>query len=112
LPPLNALKAFEAAARHESFTRAAEELFVTQGAVSHPVKALEEELGVSAGETTDDGAFTLETDASVGAGAIAPAVRIDTLVYGPLNVDEARHLIYARRAEKTRARKVGAEANA
>jgi len=74
--------------------------------------ALEEELGVSAGETTDDGAFTLETDASVGAGAIAPAVRIDTLVYGPLNVDEARHLIYARRAEKTRAKKVGAEARA
>src|ERR1700748_3348815 len=46
LPPLNALKAFEAAARHESFTRAAEELFVTQGAVSHQVKALEEELGI------------------------------------------------------------------
>src|SRR5882757_7775816 len=46
LPPLNALKAFEAAARHESFTRAAEELFVTQGAVSHQVKALEVELGI------------------------------------------------------------------
>jgi len=46
LPALNALKAFEAAARHESFTRAAEELFVTQGAVSHQVKALEEELGL------------------------------------------------------------------
>lgn len=46
LPPLNALKAFEAAARHESFTRAAEELSVTQGAVSHQVKALEEELGI------------------------------------------------------------------
>jgi LysR family glycine cleavage system transcriptional activator len=46
LPPLNALKAFEAAARHESFTRAAAELFVTQGAVSHQVKALETELGV------------------------------------------------------------------
>ena len=46
LPPLNALKAFEAAARHESFTRAAEELFVTQGAVSHQVKALEGELGI------------------------------------------------------------------
>ena len=41
LPPLNALKAFEAAARHESLTRAAEELFVTQGAVSRQVKALE-----------------------------------------------------------------------
>ncbi|MBI3710535.1 MAG: transcriptional regulator GcvA [Proteobacteria bacterium] len=46
LPALNALKAFEAAARHESFTRAAEELFVTQGAVSHQVKALEAELGL------------------------------------------------------------------
>lgn len=46
LPPLNALKAFEAAARHESFTRAAEELCVTQGAVSHQVKALEAVLGL------------------------------------------------------------------
>jgi len=46
LPPLNALKAFEAAARHESFTRAADELHVTQGAVSHQVKALETELGI------------------------------------------------------------------
>jgi LysR family glycine cleavage system transcriptional activator len=46
LPVLNALKSFEAAARHESFTRAAEELNVTQGAVSHQVKALEQELGV------------------------------------------------------------------
>ena len=46
LPSLNALKVFEAAARHESFTRAAEELSVTQGAVSHQVKALEAELGI------------------------------------------------------------------
>lgn len=46
LPPLNGLKAFEAAARHESFTRAAEELCVTQGAVSHQVKALERHLGL------------------------------------------------------------------
>jgi LysR family glycine cleavage system transcriptional activator len=46
LPSLNALKAFEASARHESFTKAAEELYVTQGAVSQQVKALEEELGV------------------------------------------------------------------
>ncbi len=46
LPPLNALKAFEAAARSESFTRAAEELNVTQGAVSHQVKALEATLGL------------------------------------------------------------------
>jgi LysR family glycine cleavage system transcriptional activator len=45
LPSLTALRAFEAAARHLSFTRAAEELSVTQGAVSHQVKALEGELG-------------------------------------------------------------------
>lgn len=44
--PLNALRAFEASARHLSFTRAGEELFVTQAAVSHQVKALEERLGV------------------------------------------------------------------
>ncbi|MEP3275148.1 MAG: transcriptional regulator GcvA [Stappiaceae bacterium] len=46
LPSLNALRAFEAAARHLSFTRAAEELHVTQAAVSHQIKALETDLGV------------------------------------------------------------------
>ena len=46
LPPLNALKAFEAAARHLSFTRAADELFVTQAAVSHQIKALEDFLSM------------------------------------------------------------------
>ncbi len=46
LPPLNALRAFEAGARHLSFTKAAEELFVTQAAVSHQVKLLEQDLGV------------------------------------------------------------------
>lgn len=45
LPPLNALRAFESAARHESLTRAAEELLVTQGAVSRQVQALEAHLG-------------------------------------------------------------------
>ena len=46
LPSLNALKAFEATARHESFTKAAHELCVTQGAVSQQVKGLEDELGI------------------------------------------------------------------
>lgn len=46
LPPLNAVRAFEAAARQLSVTRAAEELFVTQAAVSHQIKALEEWFGV------------------------------------------------------------------
>src|ERR1041384_3509928 len=47
LPSLNALRAFEAAARHLSFTRAARELCVTQTAISHQVSKLEDELGVS-----------------------------------------------------------------
>ncbi len=47
LPPLKALRAFEAAARHLSFERAGEELAVTAGAVAQQVKALEAWLGVS-----------------------------------------------------------------
>ena len=46
LPPLAALRAFEAAARHLSFTRAADELHVTQTAISHRIRGLEERLGV------------------------------------------------------------------
>ena len=46
LPPLNALRAFEAAARHQGFIAAAEELFVTRGAVSRQIKILEEHIGV------------------------------------------------------------------
>lgn len=46
LPPLKALRVFEAAARQLSFTLAAEELFVTQAAVSHQIKSLEEFLGI------------------------------------------------------------------
>ena len=45
LPPLKSLAAFEAAARHMSFKRAADELNVTPGAVSHQIKALEGDLG-------------------------------------------------------------------
>ena len=46
LPPLNALRVFEAAGRHLSFTRAADELHVTQAAVSHQIKTLEDWLGI------------------------------------------------------------------
>jgi LysR family transcriptional regulator, glycine cleavage system transcriptional activator len=47
LPSLNGLRAFEAAARHLSFTHAAAELNVTQTAISHQIRRLEEELGIS-----------------------------------------------------------------
>jgi LysR family glycine cleavage system transcriptional activator len=46
LPSLNGLRTFEAAARYLSFTRAAEALFVSQAAVSHQIRGLEEQLGV------------------------------------------------------------------
>jgi len=46
LPPLNALRVFESAARHLSFKEAAAELHITQAAVSHQIKSLEEYLGI------------------------------------------------------------------
>src|SRR5690554_1638989 len=46
IPPLNGLRAFEAAARHLSFTEAARELNVTQAAISHQIRGLEERLGM------------------------------------------------------------------
>lgn len=47
LPPLKAIRMFEAAARHQSFAAAADELHVTASAVSHQVKALETYLGIA-----------------------------------------------------------------
>jgi len=55
MPPLNPLRAFEVAARHLSFTHAADELCVTQGAVSRSVKALEDYLGEPLFERTGHG---------------------------------------------------------
>ena len=57
------------------------------------LRALERELGIRAGETTADGAFTLETRPDVGAGAISPAVRVDTRIYGPVDVEQAVHVV-------------------
>jgi len=47
LPPLAAVRVFEAAARHQNFTRAAEELGMTQAAVSYQIRLLEDRVGAA-----------------------------------------------------------------
>ncbi|MEM7239325.1 MAG: LysR substrate-binding domain-containing protein [Pseudomonadota bacterium] len=72
LPPLNSLRGFEAAARLGSFSRAAEELHMTQSAISHQIRALEDDLGqplfkriARTVELTDAGGDFFETTTSV-----------------------------------------------
>jgi NADH:ubiquinone oxidoreductase subunit E len=67
------------------------------------LRALEDELGIRAGETTADETFSLETRSDVGAGALSPAIRIDTLVYGPLTEEQALHVVGERRNAAARA---------
>jgi len=64
LPSLRAIQAFDAVARHGSFSRAADELAVTHGAVSRQVRLLEEELGTRLFRRTSSGA-TLTDDGEV-----------------------------------------------
>jgi len=64
LPPLNWLRAFEAAARHESFLKAGEELGVSAGAVSQKVKSLEQRLGVRLFERLPRGVRLTDTGAA------------------------------------------------
>jgi LysR family transcriptional regulator, glycine cleavage system transcriptional activator len=70
MPPLNALRAFEAVARHSSFARAAHELHVTKAAVAQQVRALEQEIGVRLVERNGRGLQLTESGAA-GAGALA-----------------------------------------
>ena len=85
LPPLNALKAFEAAGRHASFTRAAAELRVTHGAVSRHIQALEAWLGVPLFErhnrrvvlTEAGGSYLAEIGAALDRIALATARQVE-----------------------------------
>ena len=61
LPPLNALRAFEAAARHMNFTRAADELSVTPGAVSQQIQNLEDYIGAALFKRTPRGLLLIAT---------------------------------------------------
>jgi len=92
LPSLNAMRAFEAAARHLSLTKAAQELHVTPAAVSHQIKALEADLGVPLLRRVK-GAFVLTETAQTalpvlqaGFDQIAEAAR-------RLRADETRHFL-------------------
>jgi LysR family transcriptional regulator, glycine cleavage system transcriptional activator len=67
LPSLNALKAFEAAARHQSFTEAADELFVTHAAISRHIRELEEHLGTQLFLRTGRGVTLTEAGRQLGA---------------------------------------------
>ncbi|MDH2433763.1 LysR family transcriptional regulator [Pokkaliibacter sp. MBI-7] len=85
--PLKALLAFEAAARHLSFTLAAQEMNVTQAAVSHQVKALEERLGVTLFRRLSRGlALTPEGE------ALLPSLRrsFDTMAHSLRQVSESQ----------------------
>jgi LysR family glycine cleavage system transcriptional activator len=81
LPPLTSLRAFEAAARHMSFSKAADELFVTPAALSYQIKQLEEHLGIPvfrrlnrAVELTEAGR-TLQPGVAEGFACLRQAVR-------------------------------------
>jgi LysR family glycine cleavage system transcriptional activator len=80
LPPLHTLRAFEAAARQLNFSRAATELNLTHGAISHQMKALEHELGVALFERRSRGVALTEqgrrlaTSVREGLGCIARGV--------------------------------------
>jgi NADH:ubiquinone oxidoreductase subunit E len=66
------------------------------------LRAISAELGIGPGESTPDGSITLETSDEVAAGALAPALRIDTMVYGPLTVEQGRHVVAERRRSPVR----------
>ena len=87
IPSLQALACFEAAARHESYTRAAQELALTQGAVSRQITALEEFVGVALFRRTRHGVALTERGADY---ALQVAPRLQGLEQDTLNVMSAQ----------------------
>ena len=87
IPSLQALACFEAAARHESYTRAAQELALTQGAVSRQITALEEFVGVALFRRTRHGVALTERGAEYAA-QVAP--RLQALEQDTLDVMSAQ----------------------
>lgn len=92
LPPLNALRAFEAAGRHLSFSRAAEELHVTPAAVSHQIKGLEQYLGVQLFRRRPHGLLLTEAGQHALPGVSAGFDRLARAVAGLRAAESARPL--------------------
>jgi LysR family transcriptional regulator of beta-lactamase len=80
IAPLNALRAFEASARHLSVTKAAEELCVTQAAISHQVKALEQRLGAVLFRRSHRGLVLTDEGLALAPSLIDAFGRIDTVL--------------------------------
>lgn len=92
LPPLNALRAFEAAGRHLSFSRAAEELHVTPAAVSHQIKSLEQYLGMRLFRRRPHGLLLTEAGQHALPGVSAGFDRIAHAISGLRQTESARPL--------------------
>ena len=92
LPSLNALRAFETVARHLSLTKAARELHVTPAAVSHQIKALEADLGVTLLRRVR-GEFVLTETAQVALPALSAGFEQIAEASRRLRADQARHFL-------------------
>jgi LysR family glycine cleavage system transcriptional activator len=93
MPPLNALRAFEAAARHLSLTKAAEELHVTAGALSHQIRGLEELLGLKLFERGVRSIALTSTGKQLFPGLRTAFVHIRDAVAGLSNASDERVLV-------------------
>lgn len=91
LPPLSAIRVFEAAARHEHFTAAAEELGMTQAAVSYQIRALEERVGVKLFERSKGRVRLTDSGRRLVAPLTAAFDRIDG-AFAALRADDANML--------------------
>jgi DNA-binding transcriptional LysR family regulator len=92
LPPLDLIQGFEAAARNLSFTRAAEELFITQSAVSRQIRALEEHLAVTLFERRHRALALTEQGRTLYRAATDLLERLQVVTDGLRAAGAARHL--------------------
>ena len=82
------LRYFVTLAKFQHYMKASEQLCITQPSLSHAISALEKELGIKAGHTTEDLRFTLETVACIGACGLAPVMQVNEDTHGRLTPDK------------------------